>query len=126
MRSIPKSWCIRQNRQLRSFVNGTESGVERESPRVPFREAVPDRSPAPCNQQTEWRAMSDLRRTGGRMRQGSAAALFLVALGGATGRTQEPAEKPSADSVTQVLTRDAAVWRALQSNPELATLRQQR
>jgi cobalt-zinc-cadmium efflux system outer membrane protein len=52
--------------------------------------------------------------------------LILVALGGATGRTQEPAEKPSADSVTQVLTRDAAVWRALQSNPELATLRQQR
>jgi cobalt-zinc-cadmium efflux system outer membrane protein len=60
------------------------------------------------------------------MRQRSAAALILLALVCATGRSQEPATKPAADSISEVLTREAAIGRALQSNPELATLRQQR
>jgi cobalt-zinc-cadmium efflux system outer membrane protein len=71
--------------------------------------------------------MSHLPRTGRLARHCVFAILGLVGwavLGAACGRAEQPLSKD--DAVTQILTREAAIWHALQYNPELAALRQQR
>jgi cobalt-zinc-cadmium efflux system outer membrane protein len=69
--------------------------------------------------------MSALPGKGVRAKLGSAVIVGLLAGAVATARAEEPTEKPASEAITQVLTREGAIARALQSNPELATLRQQ-
>ena len=72
--------------------------------------------------------MSDRRRIGRLAFSCRAGILSLLAwsvLNAACAQGQQPTSAPAADSVNEVLTREAAIWRALQNNPELATLRQQ-
>jgi cobalt-zinc-cadmium efflux system outer membrane protein len=73
----------------------------------------------------EWRAMSQHPGSGRRIMAGSTTVLGFLILAAAGARGQEPTTKPAQDSITQVLTREVAIARALQSNPELAVLRQQ-
>jgi cobalt-zinc-cadmium efflux system outer membrane protein len=58
-------------------------------------------------------------------RCGLAVILTFLALAAGSARAEDPTGKPASESITQVLTREAAIARALQSNPELTTLRQQ-
>ncbi|HMF14063.1 MAG TPA: TolC family protein, partial [Gemmataceae bacterium] len=73
--------------------------------------------------------MSDRRRIGRlafSCRAGILSLLTWSVLNAGCARGEEPAALSPTEPVTQVLTREAAIWRALQNNPELATLRQQR
>jgi cobalt-zinc-cadmium efflux system outer membrane protein len=75
----------------------------------------------------EWRAMSHFPRNG-RATLRWILELFTILSWTALGSPCLRAEQPTASAnsaATQVLTREAAIWRALQDNPELATLRQQ-
>jgi cobalt-zinc-cadmium efflux system outer membrane protein len=56
---------------------------------------------------------------------GSATIIAFLVLAGSGACAEEPTAKPDQEPITQVLTREAAIARALQSNPELAVLRQQ-
>jgi len=69
--------------------------------------------------------MSDVPWAGNVARRSFYAVICILVWGIAASRGQEESASSGDASATQVLTRYAAVWRALQDNPELAALRQQ-
>jgi len=69
--------------------------------------------------------MSEVSWAGRVARCCTCAVVCILVWGIAAARGQEESASSGDAPATQVLTRDAAVWRALQDNPELAALRQQ-